>query len=177
MVRTNVIIMGAAGRDFHNFNTFYRNNDQYRVVAFTAAQIPNIEGRVYPPELSGPMYPKGIPIYPEDRIKTIPPLMRMRYFESVQPGLWQIKPEIRKLVHFSRFNLVKSRFSFKKKFFAIFCRNVMLYFDRQTINALIERFYQVTEDQGYLFISLTESLDKTDCPYHYVGPSIYQKRE
>ncbi len=62
----NVIIMGAAGRDFHNFNVYFRNNPRYRVVAFTAAQIPDIEGRFYPPELAGEAYPKGIPIHPEE---------------------------------------------------------------------------------------------------------------
>ncbi len=67
-----VIIMGAAGRDFHNFNVFFRNNEDYRVVAFTASQIPNIENRLYPPELAGKLYPKGIPIYPEtDLVKLI----------------------------------------------------------------------------------------------------------
>ena len=60
-----VIIMGAAGRDFHNFNVYFRDNDRYRVVAFTAAQIPDIDGRLYPPELAGSLYPEGIPIYPE----------------------------------------------------------------------------------------------------------------
>ena len=59
------LIMGAAGRDFHNFNVFFRRNTEYQVVAFTATQIPNIEERNYPPELSGPHYPEGIPIYPE----------------------------------------------------------------------------------------------------------------
>jgi predicted GTPase len=61
----NVIIMGAAGRDFHNFNVYFRNNPRYRVVAFTAAQIPNIEERLYPPEFAGDLYTEGIPIYPE----------------------------------------------------------------------------------------------------------------
>src|SRR5512136_144466 len=65
MSKTTVIIMGAAGRDFHNFNTVFRNNDTYEVVAFTATQIPNIEGRRYPPELAGKLYSAGIPIYPE----------------------------------------------------------------------------------------------------------------
>lgn len=60
-----VIIMGAAGRDFHNFNVYFRGNRRYNVIAFTAAQIPGIEGRLYPPELSGPLYPQGIPIYSE----------------------------------------------------------------------------------------------------------------
>ncbi len=65
MEKIRVIIMGAAGRDFHNFNTYFRDNEHYEVVAFTATQIPNIEGRRYPPELAGTLYPQGIPIYPE----------------------------------------------------------------------------------------------------------------
>jgi len=69
-VRT--VIMGAAGRDFHNFNVYFRNNPEYEVVAFTATQIPGIEGRTYPPSLSGPRYPSGIPILPEsDLLKLI----------------------------------------------------------------------------------------------------------
>ncbi len=62
------IIMGAAGRDFHNFNTFFRGNKDYEVVAFTATQIPDIEGRVYPKELAGELYPKGIPIHAEEEL-------------------------------------------------------------------------------------------------------------
>ncbi len=64
--KKKVIIMGAAGRDFHNFNVYYRENENYEIVAFTATQIPDIAGRKYPSELSGKLYPNGIPIYPED---------------------------------------------------------------------------------------------------------------
>ncbi|MGD8942225.1 MAG: cyclic 2,3-diphosphoglycerate synthase [Desulfobacterales bacterium] len=63
-----VIIMGAAGRDFHNFNVYFKDKERYDVVAFTAAQIPDIAGRLYPPELAGDRYPQGIPIYPEDNL-------------------------------------------------------------------------------------------------------------
>ncbi len=66
-----VVIMGAGGRDFHNFNVFFRSNPEYKVVAFTAAQIPGISGRRYPPELSGPMYPEGIPILPEEDLPRV----------------------------------------------------------------------------------------------------------
>lgn len=66
-----VIIAGAAGRDFHDFNCVFRNNEKYRVVAFTATQIPNIEGRRYPPELSGDLYPDGVPIYPEAELEKL----------------------------------------------------------------------------------------------------------
>jgi len=68
MSRIRVLIMGAAGRDFHNFNTVFRDDEAYEVVAFTATQIPNIEGRIYPRELAGPLYPEGIPIYPESEL-------------------------------------------------------------------------------------------------------------
>ncbi|MCH8298951.1 MAG: GTPase [Candidatus Marinimicrobia bacterium] len=63
--RIRTLIMGAAGRDFHNFNTVFRDDDKYEVVAFTATQIPNIDGRLYPPSLAGELYPDGIPIYDE----------------------------------------------------------------------------------------------------------------
>jgi len=66
--KKNVIIIGAAGRDFHNFNTYYRDNEDYNVVAFTAAQIPDIDGRKYPASLAGSLYPEGIPIYAEEEL-------------------------------------------------------------------------------------------------------------
>jgi predicted GTPase len=64
----NVIVMGAAGRDFHNFNVYFRGNERYNVVCFTATQIPNIDGRKYPAQLAGPKYPDGIPIHPDARL-------------------------------------------------------------------------------------------------------------
>ncbi len=70
-MKTKVVIMGAAGRDFHNFNVFFRDNEDYEVVAFTAAQIPGIAGRVYPKELAGSLYDKDIPIYPEENLPGI----------------------------------------------------------------------------------------------------------
>lgn len=68
MEKTRVIIMGAAGRDFHNFNVFFRGREEFEVIAFTATQIPNIEGRLYPAVLAGDLYPNGIPIYPESEL-------------------------------------------------------------------------------------------------------------
>jgi predicted GTPase len=69
--RRRVIIMGAAGRDFHNFNMAYRADERVEVVAFTATQIPGIEGRLYPPELAGSLYPEGIPVYPEGELESL----------------------------------------------------------------------------------------------------------
>lgn len=78
--KTKVVIMGAAGRDFHNFNVYYRSNPKYEVVAFTATQIPGIEKRGYPPELAGPDYPNGIPIYPEE---DLPELIKKHGIDEV----------------------------------------------------------------------------------------------
>ncbi|MGB2982298.1 MAG: cyclic 2,3-diphosphoglycerate synthase [Candidatus Bipolaricaulia bacterium] len=70
-MKKRVIIMGAAGRDFHNFNVYFRDQEDFEVVAFTATQIPDIEGRVYPPELAGSLYPNGIPIHPEGNLSEL----------------------------------------------------------------------------------------------------------
>ncbi len=80
MNKIKVIIMGAAGRDFHNFNVYFRDNSNYEVVAFTATQIPDIAGREYPAELSGPLYPEGIPIYSEEEL---PDLIRTKQIDQV----------------------------------------------------------------------------------------------
>ncbi|HCX78714.1 MAG TPA: GTPase, partial [Firmicutes bacterium] len=72
--------MGAAGRDFHNFNVYFRDNEAYEVVAFTATQIPDIEGRMYPPELAGKLYPNGIPIYAEEEL---PELIKKHHVQQV----------------------------------------------------------------------------------------------
>jgi predicted GTPase len=79
-LRKKIIIMGAAGRDFHNFNVLFRENKDYEVVAFTATQIPGIEDRKYPAELSGELYPEGIPIYPEE---DLPNLIKKHNVEEV----------------------------------------------------------------------------------------------
>ena len=76
----NVIIMGAAGRDFHNFNTFFKDNKSYNIVAFTATQIPNIDGRKYPAALAGSLYPNGIPIEPES---SLPELVKKYNIDEV----------------------------------------------------------------------------------------------
>ncbi len=79
-MRIKIVIMGAAGRDFHNFNAYFRDNKEYEVVAFTATQIPGIEKRMYPPELAGPNYPEGVPIYSEEKL---PELIREHKVDQV----------------------------------------------------------------------------------------------
>src|SRR3990172_6404821 len=70
-MKRQLVIMGAAGRDFHNFNVLFRERSDLRVVAFTATQIPDIEGRCYPPQLAGPHYPEGIPIIAEEQLDSL----------------------------------------------------------------------------------------------------------
>jgi predicted GTPase len=77
MERSRILIMGAAGRDFHNFNVVFRRNPHYEVVAFTATQIPNIAGRRYPPVLAGFYYPDGIPIYSEESLEQLVESLRI----------------------------------------------------------------------------------------------------
>ncbi|HDQ34991.1 MAG TPA: GTPase, partial [Chloroflexi bacterium] len=88
--KIRIVIMGAAGRDFHNFNVYFRDNPRYEVVAFTATQIPNIEGRVYPAELSGELYPAGIPIHAEDEL---PQLIKEQQIDQVVFAYSDVKHE------------------------------------------------------------------------------------
>ena len=83
--------------------------------------------------------------------------------------------DIKKGIIFRKFNLMKPDFTFKKKFQVIFCRNVMIYFDNETRNQVVERFYEVTESGGYIFIGHSESLTHTDTKYKYIMPAVYRK--
>lgn len=114
-------------------------------------------------------------VYREDRLSKLPPELKNKYLKSDNRGNWEIDPNTRKMIHFTRYNLIRDHFSFKNKFFTIFCRNVMIYFDQNTINSLVQRFYDVLEPGGYLIIGQTETLDKSKSKFKYVAPSIYQK--
>jgi chemotaxis protein methyltransferase CheR len=116
-------------------------------------------------------------VYREERLSKLPSQLKIKYMNQNESGLWEINESLKKMIHFTRYNLIRDQFSFKNKFFAVFCRNVMIYFDQQTINSLVERFYDVLENDGYLFIGQTESLDKSKTRFKYVAPSIYQKSE
>jgi len=102
MQRKKVIIMGAGGRDFHNFNLFCRGRSKFEVVAFTATQIPGIEKRVYPPELAGSLYPRGIRIYPEEKLEELialfdVDLVLFSYSDIPYKHLWEIEKKVEDL--------------------------------------------------------------------------------
>jgi chemotaxis protein methyltransferase CheR len=114
-------------------------------------------------------------VYPDDRAKELPPQLKMQYFTAMQDGQLAVKDVVKKEVVFRKFNLKNNTFPFKKHFQVIFCRNVMIYFDRKTRDKLLQQFYAVTEPGGYLFIGHSETLGRNQQYYRYIMPAVYQK--
>jgi chemotaxis protein methyltransferase CheR len=117
-------------------------------------------------------------IYGEEKIKTIPSPVMNRYFTAAEvrgeAGFYRVRPSLRSMVSFHRLNLHDS-YPFKGPFDAIFCRNVMIYFDRPTQEALVNRFHKYLSEDGYLFIGHSESLNGVSHPFNYIRPAIYRK--
>jgi len=116
-------------------------------------------------------------VYADERLQQMPrDLMRKYLRKGPQPGTWQIAEEIRRRVIFRRHNLMNATFPFKNAFDAVFCRNVMIYFDRPTRDALIERFHRHTVPGGYLYIGHSETLGRDGALYDYVLPAAYRRK-
>jgi chemotaxis protein methyltransferase CheR len=114
-------------------------------------------------------------IYPEDRGKELPKQLKLKYFNKLADGQLAVKDSIKKEVIFRKFNLKNKHFPFKKPFQIIFCRNVMIYFDKPTREKLLLQFHEVTETGGYLFIGHSETLGREQQLYRYIMPAVYQK--
>lgn len=115
-------------------------------------------------------------IYPAERMELVPPAYRKKYFIQLKDGNWEVKSNLKKMVLFRRLNLIRPDFPFKNLFQLISCRNVMIYFDKETQRSLISRFHRYTEPNGFLFIGHSETLDRSAGLYKYIMPSIYQKK-
>ena len=102
--------------------------------------------------------------------------LKHRYFKRTAGGEWRVAERIKREVVFRSLNLMDKKFPFKKQFDFIFCRNVMIYFDRPTRDALIGRFAECTAAGGYLFVGHSESLGRGESPYAYLSPAVYRKR-
>lgn len=116
-------------------------------------------------------------IYPQDKVGRIPSDLLRRFFQygtGQSSGYYKVRKEIRDIIEFRRFNLMHP-FPADFRFQVIFCRNVMIYFDKKTQGGLINRFYQALETGGYLFVGHSESLTGLNHAFHYVEPSIYRK--
>ncbi len=122
------------------------------------------------------MATKGL--YKEERVKAMPTNILRKYFQKGvkdNNGVFRVRPEAQQMISFKRFNLMDPTFPFHKKFSFIFCRNVMIYFDKPTQQKLIAKFYNVLEPDGYLLIGHSESLTGVQHQFKYIKPTIYRK--
>lgn len=115
--------------------------------------------------------------YSTDRVEQVPDNLRRKYFTPAGPGEMAVIDKVKQEATFRRFNLMNTRFPFKNPFQMIFCRNVMIYFDQPTRDALVGRYHQSTEPGGYLFIGHSETLGRSQTRYNYLLPALYQKGE
>ncbi|MFO7831828.1 MAG: protein-glutamate O-methyltransferase CheR [Desulfuromonadaceae bacterium] len=114
-------------------------------------------------------------IYPADKVASLPENLQRKYFTKLPSGQMQVSEKIRREVTFRRFNLMNTTFPFKRPFHIIFCRNVMIYFDQTTRNALVQRFHRFLEPKGYFFIGHSETLGRDSELFRYIMPAVYQK--
>lgn len=112
-------------------------------------------------------------VYPAERTSKVPPLIRQRYLHPTADGMVAVNEGLKKELTLRRFNLMNVTFPFKKPFQMIFCRNVMIYFDQPTREALIRRFHQALEPGGYLFIGHSETIGREHGLFQYVMPACY----
>ncbi len=117
-------------------------------------------------------------VYRAERVVNMPKLLLRKYFQrghGSQEGYFRVKPLLRKMIEFKRFNFME-RFTFRESFDLILCRNVMIYFDKTTQEALVNKFYDALRPRGYLFTGHSETLTGIEHRFTYVKPSVYQKR-
>jgi chemotaxis protein methyltransferase CheR len=114
-------------------------------------------------------------VYSEEGVQDLPAIWKASYFHKMDQQNFQVVNKLKAEVVFRVFNLMDGVFPFKKKFHVIFCRNVMIYFDHKTKMQLIDKFYDLTESGGYLFIGHTESIGRSETAYRYVMPAVYRK--
>lgn len=114
-------------------------------------------------------------VYQEENVNHLPDRIRNKYFTKDGSGNFTVNNDIKRMITFKRLNLMNETYPFKKKFHTIFCRNVMIYFDQQTRDALVARYHRYTLPNGFLFIGHSESLKRTNGLYKYIQPSVYVK--
>jgi chemotaxis protein methyltransferase CheR len=115
-------------------------------------------------------------MYADEQIERIPSQIKYKYFTRQKDGGWQVNDSLKKQVTFRRFNLMNKQFPFNSPFQVIFCRNVMIYFDSETRDALVQRYSQFLEPGGYLFIGHSETLGRKQEAFHYVMPAVYKRK-
>ena len=114
-------------------------------------------------------------IYSKSSLADVPGTWQTKYFSKLDSERMVVKDFVKKDIVFTRLNFIEDEFNFKKDFQVIFCRNVMIYFDTETRTKLINRFFSITESEGFLFIGQSESLGYSDSNYKYMMPAVYSK--
>ncbi|MFU8819558.1 MAG: CheR family methyltransferase [Desulfurivibrio sp.] len=114
-------------------------------------------------------------VYDDDQIAKVPAAIKHKYFKRLENGSWRVIEKLQGQVTLRRFNLMNRQFPFKKPFQVIFCRNVMIYFDTPTRQALVKRYHQHLEPGGYLFIGHSESLGREQDDFQYIMPAVYRR--
>lgn len=114
-------------------------------------------------------------IYSASAVDSLPSIWKLNYFQKIDNENYQISEGMRKDVAFGVLNLMDKQLPFRKRFHVIFCRNVMIYFDPKTKHELVERFYDMIEPGGYLFIGHSESINKEMTRFQYIKPAVYRK--
>lgn len=114
-------------------------------------------------------------VYDISALEKVPKSWMLKYFDKLDAGTYQVKEALRDEVIFRKFNLMEPVFPFRKKFHIIFCRNVMIYFDAETKQRLIQKYYDATMPGGYLIVGQSESIERGKSQYNYVMPSVYKK--
>lgn len=115
-------------------------------------------------------------IYADEAVRGLPAKWKGQFFRRLPTGDWQVSNSLKQRVLYRRFNLMNPVFPFKKPFHVIFCRNVMIYFDTETRNGLVRKFYDFLEPGGFLFVGHSEVIDRQSAPFEYVMPSVYRKK-
>lgn len=154
-------------------------------IAFTVMEaldnVKNWDIKILATDLSTKVLGKAAQgVYSAERVQSVPKEIMNKYFDkfSDETGIsYMVRPTVRSLIQFKRFNLMDHVFPFKRKFDFIFCRNVMIYFDKPTQQKLIEKYYNVLADGGYLLIGHSESLTGVSHRFKYIQPTIYRKME
>ncbi|MCL1999527.1 MAG: protein-glutamate O-methyltransferase CheR [Turicibacter sp.] len=114
-------------------------------------------------------------VYSADKVATLPEPWRRKYFRKFDDNSFAVVDAVKKNITYRKFNLMEPNYTFRKKMQVIFCRNVMIYFDNETRDQVVKRFYDATEDGGYLFIGHSESLTHSATKYKYIMPAVYRK--
>jgi chemotaxis protein methyltransferase CheR len=114
-------------------------------------------------------------VYSAEKVDAMPEKWRKKYFKKCDNDNYIVTDNIKNKITYRKFNLMEGKYSFKRKMHVIFCRNVMIYFDNQTRDDVVRKFYDATEEGGYLFIGHSESLTHTATKYKYIMPAVYRK--